>query len=145
MFIWAYYTTWLTLLCFLFVSANARLGPNKTSTITIHDEDSPHGVLSFATRSLTVQENATVVNIIVSRTGGTFGDVGVLVRTIGGGESWTSGAREDIRDLLRSRVPSSIADSGDDYYTLNSRLTFNVSFAEEVSECFFLPIFPESQ
>ncbi len=112
---------------FLIFSANARLGSNKTSSITIEDDDSPHGILSFAARSVTVQENISVVDVIVSRTGGTYGDVGVLVRTIGGGESWTSGAREDIGDILRTRERSSIAVIGDDYYALSSRLTFNVS------------------
>jgi hypothetical protein len=108
-------------------AANARLGSNKTSTITIQDDDSPHGILSFATHSITVLENVSVVDVIVSRTGGTFGDVGVLVRTIGGGESWTSGAREDISVLLSTRERSSIAVIGDDYYALSSRLTFSVS------------------
>ena len=112
--------------CVFCFPANARLGINKTSTITIEDDDSPHGIFSFATHSVTVQENVTVVDVIVSRTGGTYGDVGVLVRTIGGGESWTSGAREDISDVLRKREQSSIATVGDDYFSLNRRLTFKV-------------------
>ena len=100
---------------------------NRTSSITIQDDDSPYGVLSFAASSLTVRENVSVVDVIVSRTGGTYGDVSVLVRTIGGGESWTSGAREGLNDVLRKREKSSIAVIGDDYYSLNKRLTFNVS------------------
>ena len=107
--------------------ANARLGVNKTSSITIEDDDSPYGVLSFAANSLTVRENVSVVDVIVSRTGGTYGDVSVLVRTIGGGESWTSGAREDLNDVLRKREKSSIAVIGDDYHSLSRRLTFIVS------------------
>lgn len=103
------------------------MGSNRTSTITIEDDDSPHGILSFNVSSITVQENVTVVNITVLRTAGTFGDVSVLVRTIGGGESWTSGASEDIADLLRTRERASIPAIGDDYYALNRRLTFNVS------------------
>ena len=74
-----------------------------------------------------MQENVTVVDIAVLRTGGTYGDVSVLVRTIGGGESWTSGASEDIADLLGTRERASIPVIGDDYYALNRRLTFNVS------------------
>lgn len=103
------------------------MGSNRTSTITIDDDDSPHGILFFNASSITVQENVTAVDITVVRTAGTFGDVSVLVRTIGGGESWTSEASEEIGDLLRARQRANIPEIGDDYYELNRRLTFNVS------------------
>ena len=121
---------------FLPLVANARLGTNKTSIITIKDDDSPHGVLSFTFKSIIVHENVTRVDVVVSRIGGTFGDVGVLVRSIGGGESWTSEASEDIRDVLGERDRSRIAEVGDDYYALRTRLTFNVSW--RLSKLFFL-------
>ena len=103
------------------------MGSNKTSIITIEDDDSPHGVLSFLHPSITVQENISVVDVIVSRTGGTFGEISVLVRSIGGGESWTSGARKDIGILLDTRKRSKIAVIGDDYYALSKRILFKVS------------------
>lgn len=76
---------------------------------------------------MTVHEDVNVVNIVVSRTGGTFGDVDVLVRTIGGGESWTSSAGRDITELLSTRKWSSDVVIGKDYYVLSRRVTFKVS------------------
>ena len=76
---------------------------------------------------MTVHEDVNVVNIVVSRTGGTFGDVDVLVRTIGGGESWTSSAGTDITELLSTRKWSSDVVIGKDYYVLSRRVTFKVS------------------
>lgn len=103
------------------------MGSNTTSTITIKDDDSPHGILSFVSNLITVRENVNIVHVIVSRAGGTFGDVGVLVRTIGGGESWTSSAKKDTRDLLSKRENSTSASIGNDYYALSTTLNFKVS------------------
>ena len=115
------------------VLADVRLGSNRTSNVTIQDNDSPYGVLSFSTVSVTVSENVSIVNIVVTRSGGTFGNVGAQVRTIGGGETWSIVGTQ-IEDVLSKRNKSKIAHMGTDYFDVNTRVNFKVDIASDNKE-----------
>ena len=75
---------------------------------------------------VSVFENSTTVHVVISRSGGTFGNVGVQVRTVGGGESWNAGDRE-IENILLRRNKSSVADVVSDYDSLDNQVNFPVS------------------
>jgi hypothetical protein len=65
--------------------------------------------------------------------GGIFGVVSVVVRTVGGGESWTSqinpkegDGNDTIREVLYNRDKLTSAMSSQDYIVLDTSVTFNV-------------------
>lgn len=98
--------------------------------ITIKDNDDPQGVLSFRTTRITVPENATSgksrkVELEVQRTKGTFGDVSVLVRTVGGGERW-SPILQSLKNAIAGKKGEKNATAGADYVELSTRVTFPV-------------------
>ena len=107
-----------------------RLGLNRTARITIKDNDDPQGVLSFRTTLVKVPENATSgksrkVELEVQRTKGTFGDVSVLVRTVGGGERW-SPTLQSLKNAIAGKKGEKNATIGTDYVELSTRVTFPV-------------------
>ena len=98
--------------------------------ITVKDNDDPRGVLSFRNPRITVPENATsgntrVVELEIQRTKGTLGDVSVLVRTVGGGESWTSNLLS-LKEAIAGKRGQRNATVGPDYAELNDRVDFPV-------------------
>ena len=74
------------------------------------------------------QNNCTLIP------GGVYGTVRVLVRTVGGGESWTSqivpkpGAKtnDTITEILGNRDRFTTADGGTDYVVLDTEVEFKV-------------------
>ena len=56
---------------------------NESVVVQITENDNSRGELSFAVTSISVEENAGSVLIPLSRTGGTFGTVGVMFTTTG--------------------------------------------------------------
>lgn len=108
-----------------------RLGVNKTVRITVRDNDDPQGVFSFRNTRITVPENATsgksrMVELEVRRTKGTFGDVSVLVRTVGGGEVWNP-TLQSLKDAIAAKKDEKNATAGPDYVPLSTRVNFPVS------------------
>lgn len=124
----------LIILCSFAVSGGSpRLGLNKTARITIKDNDDPQGVLSFRNTRITVPENATsgksrMVELDIQRTKGTFGDVSVLVRTVGGGERW-SPILQSLKVAIAGKSGEKNATVGFDYVELSRRVNFPVSFS----------------
>ena len=107
-----------------------RLDVNRTARVTIRDNDDPQGVLSFRTTRITVPENATsgksrIVELDVQRTKGTFGDVSVVVRTVGGGERW-SPTLQSLQNAIAAKKGEKNATIGTDYVELSTRVTFPV-------------------
>ncbi|XP_068693739.1 adhesion G-protein coupled receptor V1-like isoform X3 [Montipora foliosa] len=105
-----------------------RLGVNKTVRITVKDNDDPRGVLSFRNPRVTVPENATsgntrVVELEIQRTKGTLGNVSVLVRTVGGGERWTSNLLS-LKEAIARKTGQRNATVGPDYVELDFRVHF---------------------
>ena len=65
-------------------SDSPRPNPGEESVqVVISENDNTRGVLSFAQTAVSVQENAGSVLVPVSRTGGTFGTVGVEFAVVG--------------------------------------------------------------
>ena len=59
-------------------SDSPRTNPGEESVrVVISENDNSRGILSFAQTAISVEENAGSVLVAVSRTGGTFGTVGV--------------------------------------------------------------------
>ena len=109
-----------------------RLGVNRTVRVTVRDNDDPQGVFSFRTTRITVPENATsgksrMVELEVQRTKGTFGDVSVLVRTVGGGEHWNP-TLPSLKNAIAAKTGEKNATIGTDYVELSTRVTFPVRF-----------------
>lgn len=69
--------------------------------------------------------------------GGLFGRIGVTVRTVGGGESWTSDivpntdntTADTIAQILGQRERSRVATGGVDYEVLDTTVMFQVCTA----------------
>ncbi|XP_048584248.1 adhesion G-protein coupled receptor V1 isoform X2 [Nematostella vectensis] len=107
-----------------------RLGTKLSATVTVQDNDDASGVISFKTTSMRMPENATsgntrVVTLEVQRTRGTLGEVSVLVRSVGGGEGWTSSASpQSLRDQLSQRSQDNNATVGNDYVQLYQIVRF---------------------
>ena len=113
-------------LVFIFPGFSPRLGLNKTVRITIKDNDDPQGVLSFRNPRITVSENASrAVELEIQRTQGTFGDVSVLVRTVGGGEGW-SPTMQSLKEAIAGKAGERNATAGPDYVQLSQRVNFPV-------------------
>ena len=115
-----------------FLGHSPRLGRNLTAKVTVQDDDSPHGILSFRTTKLWASENATnsgprKVELEVQRTGGTLGQVSVLVRTVGGGEPWMTGS-QSLKGAMDKGKLDANATVGRDYSRLRQKLTFSVSW-----------------
>ena len=105
---------------------------NRTVRVTVRDNDDPQGVFSFRTTRITVPENATsgksrMVELEVQRTKGTFGDVSVLVRTVGGGEHWNP-TLPSLKNAIAAKTREKNATIGTDYVELSTRVTFPVRF-----------------
>lgn len=114
---------------------------NRTVRITIKDNDDPQGVFSFRTTRITVPENATsgksrMVDLEVQRTKGTFGDVSVLVRTVGGGERWNP-ALPSLKNAIAAKKGEKNATIGTDYVELSTRVTFSVRFVSHLALWYF--------
>lgn len=114
---------------------------NRTVRITIKDNDDPQGVFSFRTTRITVPENATsgksrMVDLEVQRTKGTFGDVSVLVRTVGGGERWNP-TLPSLKNAIAAKKREKNATIGTDYVELSTRVTFSVRFVSHLALCDF--------
>ncbi|KAL8615958.1 hypothetical protein ACOMHN_034634 [Nucella lapillus] len=102
------------------------------SMVTIAESNDPYGILWFETTSFTESERFTPIPLKIRRTGGLFGRVSVKVRTVGGGEAWTSdivvdgqnSTRDTISQALGQRAAGSAARGGVDYSVLNSVVVF---------------------
>ncbi|RUS80374.1 hypothetical protein EGW08_011871, partial [Elysia chlorotica] len=68
-----------------------RLSKTKSlSSVTIAESNDPYGILSLTVLPTEVDEGVRSVSLTVVRSAGDFGAVSVRVRTVDGGESWTS-------------------------------------------------------
>lgn len=103
--------------------------------VTIRDNDNPFGVISFTTQSKnpTTQESAGQLMLQLQRTGGVFSRVTVLIRSIGGGETWQDSVinglptSSPIRAALNARTKvASAASPNQDYLPLNKEVVFEV-------------------
>ncbi len=125
------------MMIFYFLASSPRISANNRSTITIRDNDSPFGIISFTSQSseITTQESSGNVTLNLRRTGGVFSRVTVLVRSIGGGEPWQSEvlsalpSNSPIRSAIsaRSKAASALPPNRD-YIQLNKQITFPVRF-----------------
>ncbi|XP_015763361.1 PREDICTED: G-protein coupled receptor 98-like [Acropora digitifera] len=109
-------------------SFSPRLGLNKTVRIVVKDNDDPHGVFSFRRPSVSVPEDATsgntrTVELEIQRTGGTLGDVSVIVRTIGGGEDWSTNLLS-LKEAISGKAGQKNATAGPDYEELEAKINF---------------------
>ncbi|XP_069137444.1 adhesion G-protein coupled receptor V1-like isoform X2 [Argopecten irradians] len=112
-----------------------RISPRLSSLYTdsiVHIEESndPYGVLCMEPSDISVEEEYRQVNISIVRTGGLFGTVSVVVRTVGGGEMWTSmivpspgDTNDTIRQVLGNRQSYNVARGGEDYDVLDTKVT----------------------
>ena len=122
---------------FIFPAASPRLGINTRAKITIKDNDNPYGSISLTSKAQTVKESAGVSSIELKRQGGAFSTSKVLLRTIGGGESWESQVinslpiNSPLRVAYSQRSKAAIA--GQDYTPLNVEVRFEVSVISEIS------------
>ena len=121
----------------LSLSANSpRLSTTNTRAIvTIRDNDNPFGVISFTTQSIkpTTKESAGQLMLRLQRTGGVFSRVTVLIRSIGGGETWQDSvikglpSSSPIRTALNARPKAASAvNPNQDYLPLNKEVIFEV-------------------
>ena len=111
---------------FNFPGFSPRLCLNRTVRITIKDNDDPQGVLSFRNPRITASENSSrAVELEIQRTQGTFGDVSVLVRTVGGGEGW-SPTMQSLKEAIAAKTGERNATAGPDYVQLSTRVNFPV-------------------
>ncbi|KAK3601208.1 hypothetical protein CHS0354_004408 [Potamilus streckersoni] len=102
------------------------------SIVVIEESNDPYGILEIVPQTVKVEEQYQTVNLTVLRTAGIFGMVSVLVRTVGGGESWTSqivpkpGAtgNDTITEILGNRDRFTSATGGQDYEVLDTKLIF---------------------
>lgn len=75
-----------------------------------------------------------VFTLLCYTSGGIFGSVSVLVRTVGGGEDWTSqivpkpgaSGNDTITEILGNRDRFTSATGGTDYVVLDTVVTFEV-------------------
>ncbi|KAH3717902.1 hypothetical protein DPMN_060698 [Dreissena polymorpha] len=103
-----------------------------TSVVTILESNDPYGVLNMEPVTVTVNEAYQDINITVKRTGGIFGTVSVLVRTVGGGEDWTgqivprpgASGNNTITEVLGNRDRFTSATGGSDYVVLDTKVEF---------------------
>ena len=78
--------------------------------------------------------------MIFALSGGVFGTVSVVVRSVGGGEAWTSQIvpvngdpnNDTIRQVLGNRESSSVATGGQDYDVLDTKITLEVIMVSSV-------------
>ncbi|KAI8777860.1 G-protein coupled receptor 98, partial [Biomphalaria glabrata] len=109
------------------------------SQVSIRESNDPYGVLSLKPTFSYVNETFTTVTLTVSRTGGLFGSVSVTVRTVGGGESWTSQivanidspTNNTIADVIGKRNSKETATGGMDYEILNTVVQFQAQESEK--------------
>ena len=101
----------------------------------IRDNDNPFGVISFTAQSLTprTQESRGHVVLQLVRTGGVFSRSSVLVRSIGGGESWQNQvinnlpSSSPVRNALNARTQAASAVApNQDYSAINQEVVFEV-------------------
>lgn len=102
-----------------------RLNAFTTSTVTIKDDDDPHGVFTFENNQAIVDEedvtgSGTRVTVRIVRQGGLFGRVSVVIRTFGGGEMWTNYSDVNTRPSGQSTQVNV------DYQRLNKEVVFQV-------------------
>ena len=108
------------------------MGPNLVALITVRDNDDAHGILSITIATTVVEEDATSgyirkIDLNIRRSKGTIGNVSVLVRTVGGGESWDSIASpQSLSDALDSRKSYEKSVAGLDYVQLDTNVSFAV-------------------
>ncbi|KAL3865787.1 hypothetical protein ACJMK2_043142 [Sinanodonta woodiana] len=103
-----------------------------SSVVVIEESNDPYGILEIVPQTVKVEELYQTVNLTVLRTAGIFGMVSVLVRTVGGGESWTSQivpkpgvtGNDTISEILGNRVRFGSATGGQDYEVLDTKLIF---------------------
>ncbi|XP_033749541.1 adhesion G-protein coupled receptor V1-like [Pecten maximus] len=112
-----------------------RISPRLSSLYTnsvvrIEESNDPYGVLCMEPSEISVEEEYRQVNISIVRTGGLFGTVSVVVRTVGGGEMWTSmivpspgDTNDTIRQVLGNRQSYNVARGGEDYDVLDTKVT----------------------
>ena len=98
----------------------------------MRDNDDAKGVLSITAAALVVKEDATSgntrkVDLEIRRSKGTIGAVTVLVRSVGGGESWDSLASpQSLTNALASRKSYEKPVVGVDYDQLQTNVSFSV-------------------
>ncbi|CAH1797156.1 unnamed protein product [Owenia fusiformis] len=113
-------------------------GMFSTANITIQGNDNPYGVLSvIATPSLVPEPGVAQIRVSRGR-GGSFGEISVQLRTIGGGEAWSntvvpevSDATDTIAQALGVRDESRRALGGQDYVILDQMITFTNEDTED--------------
>lgn len=98
--------------------------------IVVKDNDDPQGVFSFREPSVSVPEDATsgntrTVELEIQRTGGTLGNVSVIVRTIGGGEGWSPNLLS-LKEAIAGKAGEKNATAGPDYEELEAKVDFAV-------------------
>ncbi|KAJ8304146.1 hypothetical protein KUTeg_017729 [Tegillarca granosa] len=102
------------------------------SVVTIAESNDPYGVLCLEPVYMTVEELHRSINLTIQRTGGIYGTVSVVVRTVGGGEPWTSQiainpastGNDTITQILSNRDPRNAATGGQDYEVLDTKVIF---------------------
>ena len=123
------------------------MSTDNRATVKIRDNDNPFGIISFTSQSLTraTEESAGHVVLQLVRNGGVFSRSTVLVRSIGGGESWQDElirglpASSPVRKALNDRSQSASAIApGQDYLPINQEVVFEVLY-QHITQ-YFLPL-----
>ncbi|XP_022110249.1 G-protein coupled receptor 98-like isoform X2 [Acanthaster planci] len=104
------------------------------SEVTIQGSNDPYGVLSMNPDVIEIAESEATckhVTLNIQRSGGTHGEVGVRVRTIGGGEPWQgsvtprpSDTTNTVENALANTQDRPHATAGQDYREVDMEITF---------------------
>ncbi|MFT3746473.1 MAG: MBG domain-containing protein [Pyrinomonadaceae bacterium] len=94
---------------------------------TILNDDSPNGTIQFSSPAYSVGEGAGTATITATRTGGTYGAVGIIYATTPGGSALGGAACGSPVDYLNASGTLSFAD-GD-----GSNKTFSVTICEDAN------------
>ncbi|KAL4228132.1 hypothetical protein ACF0H5_013567 [Mactra antiquata] len=112
---------------------------HKSSIVTIKESNDPYGVLHMEPDLIVIPEMFQEVELKVTRSGGIYGVVSVLVRTVGGGEDWTSQivpkpgstGNDTITQILGNRDRFTSAVAGTDYVVMDETVTFEQGETEK--------------
>ncbi|XP_039258016.2 adhesion G-protein coupled receptor V1-like isoform X1 [Styela clava] len=112
------------------------------SRVTIKESDDARGILKFEQPEIIVNEksndgsNIVVIMVDILRTVGTFGEISVMMSTIGGGERWQDKYMRDVKgneqadDGIREYLLSQDgrrATAGEDYEIRQINATFKIN------------------
>ncbi|XP_061172919.1 adhesion G-protein coupled receptor V1-like [Saccostrea echinata] len=104
----------------------------SSSVVRIKESNDAYGVLNLEPSLVVIDEENRRVNFTIQRTGGLYGTISVLVRTVGGGEPWTSQivpepnptSNDTITQILGARDGINAATAVRDYEILDTRVEF---------------------